>query len=407
MNSPEDTNAGPVIRDLRRIDPVTGQVRDPGPEGRREPEPRVPGKPRPGRHAASKPGGTGARPAPGAQPPGGPGAQPPGGPGQPGAVPGAQPPGGAGEPGRPGAEPHRAPGGQGHPAPGGQGPGTQPPHRAPGAQEPGPQGPGAQGTPAQGPAGRGSAAQGSAGEGRGEPGPQGSAGQGSAGQGPAGQGPAGQGPAAPAQERGAPAGAPPAGAPVSNGPQATGAPAAQAAGQGGDAALAAQLAERTADLQRIHAEYANYRKRVERDRMAVREQALANVLSALLPVLDDIGRAREHGELTGGFKSVGESLETTAAKLGLESFGDPGESFDPRIHEALMHSYSPSVTEATAVQILQPGYKVGERIVRPARVAVAEPSDGQAQGSQEEAPPASRGTTPGPGQQRGTPAGNN
>ena len=99
----------------------------------------------------------------------------------------------------------------------------------------------------------------------------------------------------------------------------------------------------------MQAEYANYRKRVERDRMAVREQALANVLSSLLPVLDDIGRAREHGELTGGFKSVGESLETTAAKLGLESFGDEGEPFDPRIHEALTHSYSPDVTEPTAV----------------------------------------------------------
>jgi molecular chaperone GrpE len=136
----------------------------------------------------------------------------------------------------------------------------------------------------------------------------------------------------------------------------------------------AKLAERTADLQRLQAEYANYRKRVERDRMAVREQALANVLNELVPVLDDIGRAREHGELVGGFKSVGESLEAIAAKLGLTSFGEAGDPFDPMLHEALMHSYSASVTEPTAVQILQPGYKVGERIIRPARVAVAEPS---------------------------------
>src|SRR5216683_3198585 len=235
MNSPEDTNAGPVIRDLRRVDPVTGQVRDP--QGRRD---GAPGKPaRPGRHSASKPGGTGASPA----------------------------------------------------APGGAG-GSQP------------------------------------------------------------------------------------------------------GGPGGDA-LAAQLAERTADLQRVHAEYANYRKRVERDRLAVREQALANVLSSLLPVLDDIGRAREHGDLNGAFKSVGESLETISAKLGLESFGEPGEPFDPLVHEALMHSYSPDVTEPTAVQILQPGYKVGERIIRPARVAVAEPSDGPAPDDQ------------GARQPRGTPAGNN
>jgi len=107
--------------------------------------------------------------------------------------------------------------------------------------------------------------------------------------------------------------------------------------------------------------------------MAVREQALANVLHELLPVLDDIGRAREHGELTGGFKSVGESLEGVVAKLGLTSFGDTGDPFDPTLHEALLHSYSADVIEPTAVQILQLGYRVGDRIIRPARVAVAEP----------------------------------
>jgi molecular chaperone GrpE len=145
------------------------------------------------------------------------------------------------------------------------------------------------------------------------------------------------------------------------------------------AEAAVKLAERTADLQRLQAEYANYRKRVERDRLAVREQALANVLNELVPVLDDIGRAREHGELAGGFKSVAESLEGIAAKLGLTSFGEVGEPFDPTQHEALMHSFSPDVTEPTAVQILQPGYKVGERIIRPARVAVAEPGGDDAE----------------------------
>jgi molecular chaperone GrpE len=144
---------------------------------------------------------------------------------------------------------------------------------------------------------------------------------------------------------------------------------------GSERELASLLAERTADLQRVTAEYANYRKRVERDRLAVREQALANVLSALLPVLDDIGRARDHGELTGGFKSVAESLESAVTKLGLVSFGTEGEPFDPNVHEALTHSYSTEVTEPTCVQLLQPGYKVGERILRPARVAVAEPDD--------------------------------
>ncbi|ARF73538.1 nucleotide exchange factor GrpE [Streptomyces sp. NPDC012600] len=136
------------------------------------------------------------------------------------------------------------------------------------------------------------------------------------------------------------------------------------------------LGERTADLQRLQAEYQNYRRRVERDRVTVKEIAVANLLSELLPVLDDVGRAREHGELVGGFKSVAESLETVVAKLGLQQFGKEGEPFDPTIHEALMHSYAPDVTETTCVAILQPGYRIGERTIRPARVAVAEPQPG-------------------------------
>jgi molecular chaperone GrpE len=148
---------------------------------------------------------------------------------------------------------------------------------------------------------------------------------------------------------------------------------AKAGAQSGD--LAVRLAERTADLQRVQAEYANYRKRVDRDRAAVREFAVAGVLTDLLPVLDDIGRARDHDEVTGGFKAVADALESAVGKLGLSTFGEPGEVFDPNIHEALMHSYSADVTEPTCVQVLQPGYKVGERILRPARVAVAEPSD--------------------------------
>ncbi|BDH08762.1 nucleotide exchange factor GrpE [Streptomyces seoulensis] len=150
-----------------------------------------------------------------------------------------------------------------------------------------------------------------------------------------------------------------------------------------DVALVAQLdqartalGERTADLQRLQAEFQNYRRRVERDRIAVKEVAVASLLTELLPVLDDIGRAREHGELVGGFKSVAESMETVAAKMGLMQFGKEGEPFDPTIHEALMHSYAPDVTETTCVAILQPGYRIGERTIRPARVAVAEPQPG-------------------------------
>ena len=263
MNRPEETNAGPVIRDLRRIDPRTGQVRNPGPAG---PDAsgsaaRGPGKPaRPGRHAVSKPGGAASGAASG------------------------------------GTEAAAAPGSPGtgqRPAPGG-GPGS------------------------------------------------------------------GQ---RPADDHDGPADQP------------EPAPAAPAGPAGGERELTSRLAERTADLQRVTAEYANYRKRVDRDRLAVREQALANVLSALLPVLDDIGRAREHGELVGGFKSVAESLESAVTKLGLSTFGTEGEPFDPTVHEALTHSYSADVAEPTCVHILQPGYMVGERILRPARVAVAEPDD--------------------------------
>ena len=244
MMSPEEENTGPVIRDRRRIDPVTGQVRDPGKPGQsgtaQSGSPaRGPGPGRPGRHSVSKPGST------------------------PGSAPQAD--GG-----------HDRRGAQGTPA------GSTVPPDLPGDRT---------------------------------------------------------------------------------------------ADDDKTAAALARLAERTADLQRLQAEYANYRKRVERDRVAVRERALASVLGELLPILDDIGRAREHEELAGGFKSVAESLESAATKLGLTTYGENGDPFDPNLHEALMHSYSADVTEPTCVRILQPGYKIGDMILRPARVAVAEPGD--------------------------------
>jgi molecular chaperone GrpE len=149
-----------------------------------------------------------------------------------------------------------------------------------------------------------------------------------------------------------------------------------------DQATQTALAERTADLQRLKAEFDNYRRRVERDRVAVAEQALGSVLTGLLPVLDDVGRAREHGELTGGFKSVAEGLEQTLSKLGLTAYGEPGDAFDPTIHEALMHQHSADVERPTCVQILQPGYRLGERVLRAARVAVAEPETPSAAGGE-------------------------
>ena len=135
-------------------------------------------------------------------------------------------------------------------------------------------------------------------------------------------------------------------------------------------------AELTADLQRLSAEYANYRKRVERDRVAVVEMATAGLLTGLLPILDDIERARQHGDLTGGFAAVGEALETLTAKMGLERFGEPGEPFDPSVHEALMQAEpDPSATVPVCAQVLQPGYRLASgRVLRPARVSVAEPA---------------------------------
>jgi molecular chaperone GrpE len=285
MKSADDEKQGPVIRDRRRIDPVTGQVRDGGQSGavphgagQAGAAQRAPGQPRPGRHSVSRPGGTGAASATGPRSDAAPGA-------------------------------------------------------GPAAAEPAP------------------------------------------------------GPSADADR-------------AADGPAPADGP-----GQAAVPDAAVRLTERTADLQRLQAEYANYRKRVERDRMAVREQALSNVLSELLPVLDDIGRAREHGELAGGFKSVAESLEAAAAKLGLTTYGENGDPFDPNLHDALMHSYSNEVSEPSCVQILQPGYKVGDRILRPARVAVAEPGDpaesqatndpGDPTGSQDEGSPDKPGDQPG------------
>jgi molecular chaperone GrpE len=281
MKFSEDESQGPVVHDRRRIDPVTGQVRDAGRQGgqgQASSSQRGPGQHRPGKHAAAKAGGSA------------------------GATAGSSAGADAGDTGA---------------APGGA-PGTG---QAPGG-----------GVPGAGPGG---------------------------------------GPESTAASPAAPGGA-------------NGAPAAQPERTEQAERLAVALGERTADLQRLQAEYANYRKRVERDRLAVREQALANVLTELLPMLDDIGRAREHGELVGGFKSVADSMESAVVKLGLVSYGEAGDPFDPKLHEALMHSYSAEVTEPTAVRILQPGYKVGDRILRPALVAVAEPGDPADAGSDDD-----------------------
>ncbi|MSV42477.1 MAG: nucleotide exchange factor GrpE [Actinobacteria bacterium] len=134
-----------------------------------------------------------------------------------------------------------------------------------------------------------------------------------------------------------------------------------------------KIAELTGDLQRVHAEYANYRKRVERDRESMRDLALGSALAEFLPVLDDIGRAREHGDLEGAFKSVAEALESTVGRLGFERFGAVGDPFDPSLHEAISHTESDQVTEPTCVSVFSPGYRYAGRVLRAAIVAVEGP----------------------------------
>jgi molecular chaperone GrpE len=133
------------------------------------------------------------------------------------------------------------------------------------------------------------------------------------------------------------------------------------------------VASLTEDLQRLTAEYANYRKRVDRDRVVDRELSFALVMTELLPILDNIERAQEHGELTGGFKAVADQLLAVTEKIGLTKFSEINVAFDPQVHEALMHETSADVKETSVTKVLQPGYKFKERVIRPARVAVADP----------------------------------
>jgi len=138
-------------------------------------------------------------------------------------------------------------------------------------------------------------------------------------------------------------------------------------------ALRGELDERTRDLQRVTAEYANYRKRVDRDRGVAAEQTTGAVLTALLPILDDLDRAREHGDLVGPFGAVAEQLAAALGKFGLTGFGEKGDPFDPTRHEAVAHQTSAEVTEPTCVEVMRRGYLLGERLLRPALVAVADP----------------------------------
>ena len=139
--------------------------------------------------------------------------------------------------------------------------------------------------------------------------------------------------------------------------------------------LEQQLAERTLDLQRLQAEYVNYKRRVDRDRELVRAQGEAAVLQSLLTVLDDIARAADHGELEGGFKAVADSLQQAVGKHRLEAFGAKGEAFDPSLHEAVFHAGESAEVDVTSVDtVMRTGYRHGDRVLRPATVGVVDPA---------------------------------
>jgi len=141
------------------------------------------------------------------------------------------------------------------------------------------------------------------------------------------------------------------------------------------AALTAQLAERTVDLQRLQAEYVNYKRRVDRDRELVKQNATYAALAPITEVMDTIDRAREHGELDGGFKAVADQLERILASVGLVKFGAVGDPFDPMLHEALSHiGEDPDVTVTTCKVIAKAGYRIGDRVVRAAQVLVVDPA---------------------------------
>ena len=138
--------------------------------------------------------------------------------------------------------------------------------------------------------------------------------------------------------------------------------------------MAKQLAERTEDLQRVSAEYANYRRRVDRDRVLISELAQERLVLDLLPVLDDIDRAREHGDLTGAFKSTADRLSGVLERAGVEGYGEVGDPFDPGVHEAVLHSESDDVDVPTCTHVMRRGYRRGDRVLRAAMVGVADPT---------------------------------
>ncbi|WP_167880381.1 nucleotide exchange factor GrpE [Nocardioides guangzhouensis] len=145
-----------------------------------------------------------------------------------------------------------------------------------------------------------------------------------------------------------------------------------------------ELEERTLDLQRLQAEYLNYKRRVDRDRELIRENATYQALAPITEVLDTIDRARDHGPLDDGFRAVADQLERVVAGLGLTRFGAVGDAFDPTLHEALSHiGEDPDVEVTTCKVIAKAGYRIGDRVVRAAQVLVVDPATPTGDGTED------------------------
>jgi len=141
-------------------------------------------------------------------------------------------------------------------------------------------------------------------------------------------------------------------------------------------AVVSKEAELLADLQRLQAEFVNYKARVERDRDVARNNAISEVLRAFFPAMDDLSRAEAHGDLDGSpFAAVANKLRAAGDKFGLKQFGAKGDVFNPELHDALVQTPNPEVTENTIADVIEPGYQLGERVIRAAKVAVFQPAE--------------------------------
>jgi molecular chaperone GrpE len=131
------------------------------------------------------------------------------------------------------------------------------------------------------------------------------------------------------------------------------------------------------DMQRLQADFVNYRARVERDRGAERQAAIAEAIRAFLPALDDLTRAQLHGDFQEGtpMAAIATKLKNAGEKFGLTSFGAKGDKFDPELHDALVQTPNPGVSQAEVGEVIELGYRIGERMLRPAKVAVFVPAE--------------------------------